>query len=78
MDELQEKYDVLDNRLAALDTKNDEFADTYDCELTELGDEIDNLKEVILFIQEGQVSEESLAVIKDVVVEEMSRRLANG
>lgn len=39
---------------------------------------MDNLKEVILFIQEGQVSEESLAVIKDVVVEEMSRRLANG
>lgn len=78
MDKLQEKYDALDNRLAALDEKNEEFADTYDCELTELGDEIDNLKEVILFIQEGQVSEESLAVIKDVVVEEMSRRLANG
>ncbi|KIL88513.1 hypothetical protein FAVG1_08595 [Fusarium avenaceum] len=35
MDKLQEKYDALDNRLAALDEKNEESADTYDCELTE-------------------------------------------
>ncbi|KAM0199349.1 hypothetical protein ACHAQI_012038 [Fusarium lateritium] len=78
INKLQERYDALEDHLAVLDSKNEEFADTYQCELTELHDEVDNLDEVVKFVQEGQVSEESLELIKNLVVEELMRRLANG
>ncbi|SPJ76051.1 uncharacterized protein FTOL_05782 [Fusarium torulosum] len=78
MDKLQERYDALEDRLTAIDSKNDEFADTYDCEVKELRDDLDSLEGIVQFVQEGQLGEESLKVIKDVVVEEILRRLANG
>ncbi|KAL5583698.1 hypothetical protein FOVSG1_015049 [Fusarium oxysporum f. sp. vasinfectum] len=78
MDKLQERYDALEHRFAALDSKNEEFADTYDCELAEIRDEMGSLEAVVDFVQEGQVREESLEVIKNVVVKEIMTRLANG
>ncbi|KAG7404026.1 hypothetical protein Forpe1208_v015701 [Fusarium oxysporum f. sp. rapae] len=78
MDKLQERYDALEHRFAVLDSKNEEFADTYDCSFSELREDMDRLEGVVNFVQEGQVGEESLKVIKDVVVQEIMTRLANG
>jgi hypothetical protein len=78
MDKLQERYDALEHRFAALDSKNEEFADTYDCSFSELREDMDRLEGVVDFVQEGQVREESLEVIKNVVVKEIMTRLANG
>jgi hypothetical protein len=39
---------------------------------------MDRLEGVVDFVQEGQVREESLEVIKNVVVKEIMTRLANG
>ncbi|KAF5265616.1 hypothetical protein FOXYS1_3566 [Fusarium oxysporum] len=78
MDKLQERYDALEHLFAVLDSKNEEFADTYDCSFSELREDMDRLEGVVNFVQEGQVGEESLKVIKDVVVQEIMTRLANG
>ncbi|SCO87580.1 uncharacterized protein FRV6_11707 [Fusarium oxysporum] len=78
MDKLQERYDALEHRFAVLDSENEEFADTYDCSFSELREDMDRLEGVVNFVQEGQVGEESLKVIKDVVVQEIMTRLANG
>jgi hypothetical protein len=78
MDKLQERYDALEHCFAALDSKNEEFADTYDCSFSELREDMDRLEGVVDFVQEGQVREESLEVIKNVVVKEIMTRLANG
>ncbi|EXL64283.1 hypothetical protein FOPG_19450 [Fusarium oxysporum f. sp. conglutinans race 2 54008] len=78
MDKLQERYDALEHRFAVLDSKNEEFADTCDCSFSELREDMDSLEGVVNFVQEGQVGEESLKLIKDVVVQEIMTRLANG
>ncbi|KAI8396349.1 hypothetical protein AU210_015721 [Fusarium oxysporum f. sp. radicis-cucumerinum] len=78
MDKLQERYDALEHRFAVLDSKNEEFADTCDCSFSELREDMDSLEGVVNFVKEGQVGEESLKLIKDVVVQEIMTRLANG
>ncbi|WZH50378.1 hypothetical protein QYS62_011622 [Fusarium acuminatum] len=78
MNKLQEQYGALENCFAALDSKNEDFADTYDCSFSELREDMDRLEGFVGYVQEGQVKEESLEVIKKVVVEEIMTRLANG
>ncbi|KAJ9425986.1 hypothetical protein QL093DRAFT_2560365 [Fusarium oxysporum] len=78
----------LQSRVEALETKNEklkqqnkelnkEFTNIYNCLFLELYKDIDRVEGVVNFILEGQVHEELLKVIKNVIIKEIMTRLAN-
>ena len=78
MANLQEQYDALESRHAAVEAKTDAFEDTYDVALVDLREEMRCLDGVVKYLQDGQVGEETMRVIKSAVVDEIMKRLANG
>jgi archaellum component FlaC len=58
------------------ETATEDLLDTYDNELMELREDIRAMEEAVKFIQEGQVSDESVKKIKDAVVQDITTRLA--
>ena len=78
MAKLQEQYDTLESRHAAVEAKTEALEDTYDVALVDLREEMRCLDGVVKYLQDGQVGEEALGIIKSAVVDEIMKRLANG
>jgi hypothetical protein len=75
MDKIRERCTALEDSFEVLNRSTEGFMDTYDNELTELRDDIHTLEGIVNFIQEGQVSDESVKKIKDAVVKDITTRL---
>ncbi|RGP80931.1 hypothetical protein FLONG3_943 [Fusarium longipes] len=90
MDKFRERCDALEksqqdlkHSFEILETANEKFTDTatealldtFDSELTELRDDMRAMEEAVEFIQEGQVSDDSVKRIKDAVVQHFATRL---
>ncbi|CEI66198.1 hypothetical protein FVEN_g4404 [Fusarium venenatum] len=76
MDKMRERCTALEDDFGVLNKSTEGFMDTYDNELTELRDDIHTLEGIVNFIQEGQVSDESVKKIKDAVVKDITTRLS--
>ncbi|KAJ4129066.1 hypothetical protein NW768_007597 [Fusarium equiseti] len=78
MAKLQEQYDNLERRHAAVEAKTEAFEDTYDVVLVDLREEMRCLDGVVKYLQDGQVGEETMGIIKNAAVDGIMKRLANG
>jgi hypothetical protein len=76
MGKIRERCTALEDGFEVLNRSTEGFMDTYDNELTELRDDIHSLEGIVNFIQEGQVSDESVKRIKDAVVKDITTRLS--
>jgi hypothetical protein len=89
MDQIQDRYvalkkshEDLSHSFKALETavgKNTEdFEESVNNELAELREDISKLDNELSFIQDGQVSDESVTKIKDVILQDITTRLSAG
>ncbi|KAF5660856.1 hypothetical protein FHETE_8707 [Fusarium heterosporum] len=82
-DALEKSQQDLKHSFEVLETANEKFTDTaaealmdtFDSELTELRDDMRAMEEAVEFIQEGQVSDDSVKRVKDAVVQHFATRL---
>jgi len=75
--DLTHSFEVLETDAEKFkETATEDLLDTYDNELMELREDIRAMEEAVKFIQEGQVSDESVKKIKDAVVQDITTRLA--
>ncbi|KAM0341671.1 hypothetical protein ACHAPU_009917 [Fusarium lateritium] len=80
---LEKSQQDLKYSFEALETANEKFTDTatealldtFDSELTELRDDMRAMEEAVEFVQEGQVSDDSVKRVKDAVIQHFAARL---